>query len=219
MNLENVIRNHPVGPFGSARHSTDPGPAMIRQRARPAESLPSTGTPIADSGPRPEGPLAGRHLLLVAGSSREGDGPGVNALAVHIERAAGQVSILPSASIIADLLGRRVVGRPDLIVAVLPGRGASMAAVRVAERLGVPLLALVNSDAAASWGEASTLRLATRVAVTSERLRERVTATGVAPEVVELWDALLPSALAAFEEIVGRTLRTAMSSSGVGRDD
>lgn len=211
MNLGNVIGSVPIG---SARRGTVRGMGMIRQRGwigPPAASGRDAEAPLK----HPDGSLAGRHLLLVAGSSDEADGPGVNALAVQIERAAGRVTILPSASVIADLLGRRVVGRPDLIVAVLPGRGASMAAVRVAERFGVPLLAVVNSEAAPSWGEVSTLRHAAQVLVTSERLLERVSATGVAPGKVELWHALLPSALGVFEEIVGQTLRTSMSSSGL----
>jgi hypothetical protein len=212
MKLGDVIGSDPIR---SARRSTVRGVGMIRQRgwmAPPTAQGRDAEAPVE----RSHGSLAGRHVLLVAGSSGEADGPGVNALAVQIERAAGRVTILPSASVIADLLGRRVVGRPDLIVAVLPGRGASMAAVRVAERLGAPLLAVVNSEAAPSWGEVSTLRHAARVMVTSERLLERVWATGVAPDKVELWHALRPSALTVFEEIVGRTLRTSQSSSGPG---
>jgi hypothetical protein len=200
MSLERLIRN---GPNGAARRGTGAPARVIRQRGR--------GGPTTTAGP-----LAGRHVLLVPGRCPEAEGPGVNALAVHVEQADGRVSILPSASVIADLLGRRVVGRPDLIVAVLPGRGASMAAVRVAERLGVPLLAVVNSDTAPSWGEVSTLRRATRIAVTSERLRQRAMAAGVTPDKVELWPALLPSAFTVFDEIVGRTLGTTLSSPGIG---
>jgi hypothetical protein len=155
-------------------------------------------------------PVSGRHLLLVSGRSAEADGPGVNALAVHLEAVGGRVSILPSGSMIADLVGRRVLGRPDLVVAILPGRGPSLAAVRVAERLGTPLLALVTSDGPSSWGETTTLRRATRVAVTSAGLRERVTAAGVADDRVELWRALLPSALGSFDQIAGRTMRSAV---------
>jgi hypothetical protein len=165
----------------------------------------------------PAAPLAGRHLLLVSGRSAEAEGPGVNALAVHLESVAGRVSILPSGSVIADLLGRRVLGRPDLVVAILPGRGPSLAAVRVAERLGTPLLALVTSDAPSSWGEATTLRRATRVAVTNTELRKRVAAAGVAEDRVELWRALLPSALGCFDQIAGRTLRTAAKTATAGR--
>jgi hypothetical protein len=99
-----------------------------------------------------------------------------------------------------------VIGRPDLVVALLPGRGASLAAVRVAERLGAPLLAMVTSVAAPSWGEVTTLRLASRVAIASDRLRERVAAAGVADDKVELWHASLPSAFTAFEQIAARTL-------------
>jgi hypothetical protein len=201
MSLERLIRN---GPIGAARRGTGTPARVIRQRGRGGPTNPTAG------------PLAGRHVLLVAGCGAEAEGPGVNALAVHVEQAAGRVSILPSASVIADLLGRRVVGRPDLIVAMLPGRGASMAAVRVAERLGVPLLAVVNSGAAPSWGEVSTLRRATRIAVTSERLRERVMAAGVTRDKVELWPALLPSAFTVFDEIVGRTLGAALTSPGIG---
>jgi hypothetical protein len=169
----------------------------------------------AQAGPvPPQAPLAGRHLLLVSGRSATAEGPGVNALAVHLETVAGRVSILPSGRMIADLLGHRVIGRPDLVVAILPGRGPSLAAVRVAERLGTPLLALVTSDAPGSWGEATTLRRATRVAVTNADLRSRVAAAGVAAERVELWRALLPSALRSFDQIAGRTLRSAV---GAGR--
>jgi hypothetical protein len=153
--------------------------------------------------------LAGRHLLLVSGRSAQAEGPGVNALAVHLESVGGRVSILPTGSVLADLLGRRVLGRPDLVVAILPGRGSSLAAVRVAERLGTPLLALVTSDGPKSWGENTTLRRATRVAVTNPALRHRVTAAGVAEDRVELWRALLPSALGSFDQIAGRTMRTA----------
>ena len=141
----------------------------------------------------------------------------MNALAVHLESIGSRVSILPSGSVIADLLGRRVLGRPDLVVAILPGRGASLAAVRVAERLGAPLLALVTSDGPESWGEATTLRRATRVAVTNADLRQRVAAAGVAADRVELWRALLPSALGSFDQIAGRTLRTAAKSAALGR--
>jgi L-alanine-DL-glutamate epimerase-like enolase superfamily enzyme len=82
----------------------------------------------------------------------------------------------------------------------------------VAERLGTPLLALVTSDEPSSWGEATTLRRATRVAVTNAGLRNRVAAAGVAEDRVELWRALLPSALGCFDQIAGRTLRTAAKS-------
>jgi hypothetical protein len=140
----------------------------------------------------------------------------VNALAVHLESIGCQVSVLPSGSVIADLLGRRVLGRPDLVVAILPGRGSSRAAVRVAERLGVPLLALITSDAPECWGE-TTLRRATRVAVTNPELRNRVVAAGVAEERIELWRALLPSALESFDQIAVRAMRaegTAPSTEG-----
>lgn len=172
------------------------------------------GPVIPLAGPPPP-PLAGRHLLLVSGRCAEAEGPGVNALAVHLESVAGRVSILPSGSVLADLLGRRVLGRPDLVVAILPGRGPSLAAVRVAERLGTPLLALVTSDAPESWGERTTLRRATRVAVTNSDLRTRVARAGVTADRVELWRALLPSALGSFDQIAGRTLRTAAKSSSV----
>ena len=165
----------------------------------------------------PAAPLVGRHLLLVCGRSTEAEGPGVNALAVHLESVAGRVSILPSASVIADLLGRRVVGRPDLVVAILPGRGSSLAAVRVAERFGTPLLALVTSDVPGSWGETTTLRRATRVAVTNTDLRNRVIAAGVAQDRVELWRASLPSALGSFDQIAGRTLCSAAKTAAAGR--
>jgi hypothetical protein len=171
----------------------------------PAQAGASRAQPSTDSST----PLAGRHLLLVSGRSAEAEGPGVNALAVHLESVGGRVSILPSGSVIADLLGRRVLGRPDLVVAILPGRGSSLAAVRVAERLGTPLLALVTSDGPKSWGETTTLRRATRVAVTNTALRGRVTAAGVAEDRVELWRALLPSALGSFDQIAGRTMHTA----------
>jgi hypothetical protein len=174
---------------------------------------PASRPPGPRGGPgRGHSPLAGRHVLLVSGRSIECDGPGVNALAVHLEHVAGQVSIMPSGSVVADLLGRRVIGRPDLVVAILPGRGPSLAAVRVAERLGAPLLALVTSDARPSWGEATTLRRAARVAVTGDRLRGRVAAAGVADDRVDLWRALLPSAFNSFESIAARTLRTGPAS-------
>jgi len=178
----------------------------------PMNSIPSPAGPLSS-----RTPLAGRHLLLVSGHSAEAEGPGVNALAVHLQSVAGQVSILPSGSVLADLLGRRVIGRPDLVVAILPGRGPSLAAVRVAERLGTPLLALVTSDAPGSWGEPTTLRRATRVAVTNSELRRRVADAGVAPERVELWRALLPSALTSFDQIAGRALRSATVTAAAGR--
>jgi hypothetical protein len=156
--------------------------------------------------PMPPSPLAGRHLLLVSGRCAETDGPGVNALAVHLESVGSRVSLLSSGSVIADLLGRRVLGRPDLVVAILPGRGSSRAAVRVAERLGVPLLALITSDAPDGWGETMTLRRASRVAVTNQGLRDRVVAAGVAENRIELWRALLPSALASFDQIAARAM-------------
>jgi len=183
-------------------------PVVIPTQAGAAKPVP-TAVPAT--------PMAGQHLLLVSGRSAEAEGPGVNALAVHLESVGSRVSILPSGSVIADLLGRRVLGRPDLVVAILPGRGSSLAAVRVAERLGAPLLALVNSDAPGSWGEITTLRRATRVAVTNAELRNRVAAAGVAEERVELWRALLPSAMGSFDQIAGRTLRTAAKSAAVGR--
>ncbi|HST86595.1 MAG TPA: hypothetical protein VLL08_32960 [Kineosporiaceae bacterium] len=154
----------------------------------------------------PLSPLAGRHLLLVSGRCEESEGPGVDALAVHLESVGSRVSILPSGSVIPDLLGRRVLGRPDLVVAILPGRGSSRAAVRVAERLGAPLLALITSDAPECWGKTMTLRRSTRVAVTSADLRDRVVAAGVAEDRVELWRALLPSALASFDQIAARAM-------------
>jgi hypothetical protein len=185
--------------------------------AGPQPTAGETAQPAAGEPGAVSAPLAGRHLLLVSGHSTEAEGPGVNALAVHLESVAGQVSILRSGSVIADLLGRRVLGRPDLVVAILPGRGPSLAAVRVAERLGSPLLALVTSDEPGSWGEGTTLRRATRVAVTNASLRDRVAAAGVAADRVELWRALLPSALGTFDEIAGRTLRTAAKAAGAGR--
>jgi hypothetical protein len=207
MNLEQTSRHSAVdSPAG--QRAEDLAAAVPGQRAE-APAGASAGRDVPDLA----APLAGRHVLLVAGRAEEQEGPGVNALAVHVAQAAGQVSILPSASALADLLGRRVVGRPDLVVAVLPGRGASLAAVRVAERLGTPLLALVNSDAAPSWGEAGTLRRATRVAVTSSRLRERVAAAGVAQDRIELWNVRHPAALKAFDQIAGRTLRTVAPTS------
>lgn len=184
-------------------------PVVIPAQAGPGPN-PSTGDRFPAS--RGPAPVAGRHLLLVSGRSEQAEGPGVNALAVHLESVGSRVSILPSGSVIADLIGRRVVGRPDLVVAILPGRGPSLAAVRVAERLGTPLLALVTSDEPSSWGEATTLRRATRVAVTNTDLRKRVAAAGVAEDRVELWRALLPSALGSFDQIAGRTLRTAAKS-------
>jgi hypothetical protein len=171
--------------------------------------------PVARAGEHERGArstLAGRHVLLVSGRSAEADGPGVNALAVRLERAAAQVSIMPAGSVVADLLGRRVIGRPDLVVAFLPGRGPSLAAVRVAERFGTPLLALVTSDEPPSWGETTTLRRAARVAITGDRLRKRVAAAGVADDRVDLWRALLPSALTSFETIAARTLWTAAAT-------
>lgn len=182
----------------------------------PTQAGSSSAQPVAVAPPTP---LAGRHLLLVSGRCEEAEGPGVNALAVHLESVGGRVSILPSGSLIADLLGRRVLGRPDLVVAILPGRGSSLAAVRVAERLGTPLLALVTSDAPGSWGEVTTLRRATRVAVTNSNLRNRVAAAGVSQDRVELWPAMLPSALGSFDQIAERTLQTAAksSSAAVGR--
>lgn len=171
--------------------------------------------PAARSGEHERGArstLAGRHVLLVSGRAAETDGPGVNALAVRLERAAAQVSVLPAGSVVGDLLGRRVIRRPDLVVAFLPGRGPSLAAVRVAERFGAPLLALVTGDEPPSWGETTTLRRAARVAITGDRLRERVAAAGVADDRVDLWRALLPSALTSFETIAARTLRTAAAT-------
>jgi hypothetical protein len=170
------------------------------------------GLPVQSAAVTGMNPLAGRHLLLVSGRCAETEGPGVNALAVHLESVGGRVSILPSGSVVADVLGRRVLGRPDLVVAILPGRGSSRAAVRVAERLGTPLLALITSDAPGSWGETTTLRRATRVAVTSSDLRNRVVAAGVAPARIELWRALLPSALASFDQIAARTMRACAES-------
>jgi hypothetical protein len=160
-------------------------------------------------------PLAGRRVLLVGGRCAESDGPGVNALAVHLERIAGPVAILPVGGLLADLVGRCVIGRPDLVVAILPGRGASLSAVRVAARLGTPLLVLFTSDAQPSWGEVGTLRRATRVAVTSPRLCARVKLARVPDSRIELWPALLPSALTSFEGIAARTLRAA-TGSGMG---
>ena len=178
-----------------------------------AESVPDAGPAgrrlAAVSRLRAADPLSGRHLLLVSGRSAEGTGPGVNALATHLESVAGRVTVLPHRGAIPDLLGRRVVGRPDLVIAILPGRTSSLAAVRVAERLGAPLLVVVNSVAPASWGEMTTLRRATRVAVTEPRRRERVTAAGVAADRVEVWHSLLPSALPAFDGIMLRTLSAA----------
>lgn len=161
--------------------------------------------------------LSGRHVLLVSGRDVETDGPGVNALAVRLERVAAQVSVMPSGSVVADLLGRRVIGRPDLVVAFLPGRGPSLAAVRVAERFGAPMLALVTGDDPPSWGEVTTLRRAARVAITADRLRERVAAAGVAGDRVDLWRALLPSALMSFETIAARTLRSAAATGKAAR--
>jgi len=160
-------------------------------------------------------PLAGRGILLVASGSPRTGMNAVRALALQLERIAGRVAILPGGNVIADLLGRRVLGRPDLVVALLPGRGASLAAVRVAERLGAPLLALVTSNDAPCWGETGTLRRATRVVVTSERLRARVVAAGVPATRIELWRPLSPTALSSFEQIAGRALRADSASSAM----
>jgi hypothetical protein len=210
------VLSRPTGPDNRTKNRSLI-PAQAGSEPTPIPTTPSIASIPAPGGPLSSRlPLAGRHLLLVSGRSAEAEGPGVNALAVHLQSVAGQVSILPSGSVIADLLGRRVIGRPDLVVAILPGRGPSLAAVRVAERLGTPLLALVTSDEPSSWGEATTLRRATRVAVTNSDLRRRVAAAGVSADRVELWRALLPSALGSFDQIAGRTLRTA-ASAGVGR--
>jgi hypothetical protein len=132
----------------------------------------------------------------------------VNALAEHLESVGGRVAVLPAVGFRTGLFGGRALDRPDLVVAILPARGSSMSAVRLAERLGSPLLALLTSEAPGSRTETAALRRATRVAVTTTDLQHAAIAAGVAQDRVDRWDALRPSALSHFDQIAARTLRT-----------
>jgi hypothetical protein len=156
--------------------------------------------------PKDHADLRGRCVLLVHGRAEERDGPDVDALAVRLRGAGARVRLLGCTNIVADLVGRRVPVRPHLVVALLPGRGPAVAGVRVAERFGVPLLALVHGDGAASWGEPGTLRRAVRVLLTAEDLRGRVLAAGVRADRIERWHPQPPGALAGFERSVVRAL-------------
>jgi glycosyltransferase involved in cell wall biosynthesis len=86
---------------------------------------------------------------------------------------------------------------PDLVVALLPGAGAAVAAARLAHRYAVPLLLVVEgldglqpgrSRSATARLEGSALRRATRVAVSEGHLTSAVVAHGVPAERV----AVLP---------------------------
>ena len=112
------LRADGVHAVPGARPASDTAPVVVSRGGGRTHHL-----------PHQRSPLTGRHVLLVSGRMVEADGPGVNALAVRLERVAAQVSVLPSGSVVADLLGRRVIGRPDLVVAFLPGRGPSLAAI------------------------------------------------------------------------------------------
>ena len=162
------------------------------------------------STPRPpapaEGALSGQHVLIVAGRRGSQAEPGADVVAGHARSGAARVSLLNCANTITDLVGHRIAGRPDLVIGVLPGRGPSLAAVRVAERMGAPLLVLLNHDGPSSWGEHGTMRRAARVVLTGEDLRERVLHAGVRPERIEVWHSFTPGAEQAFHQLARRTM-------------
>src|SRR5690349_4320440 len=72
--------------------------------------------------------LAGRQFLLLGGSCAQAEGPGVNALAQHLESVGGRVAVRPSVGFRAGRFGSRALDRPDLVVAILPARGSALAA-------------------------------------------------------------------------------------------
>ena len=111
---------------------------------------------------------------------------------------------------------RRLPRRPDLIVCATPALGGAVAAARLAHRLDVPLVTIVQdlmSKAAGQSGigggasvvsltarlERYALRSATRVAVVADAFRTVVEAFGVMPDRIDLlanWAHVGPSALA-----------------------
>jgi hypothetical protein len=148
-----------------------------------------------------------RHILVVLERAAANLGDPAPARVADGLRSAGvRVSVLDCYSTIADLVGHRVIGRPELVIGMLPGRGPALAAVRVAERLGVPLLALVSHDGPSSWGEGSTLRRATTVIITDERLRTRVTQAGARPERVEVWHGFATAPAHALRDAAERAI-------------
>jgi hypothetical protein len=151
--------------------------------------------------------LSAHHILVVAGPQPSAAAPAPTDLADQLRGDAGRVSLLNCANTITDLVGHRVAGRPDLVIGMLPGRGPSWAAVRVAERLGSPLMVLVSHDGPPSWGEQGTFRRADRVVLTGEQLRGRVLQAGVRPDRIDLWDYVVPGAAGAFRQLARRTIQ------------
>ena len=163
--------------------------------------------PSLDPQPHADGPLAGRHVLVVVERTPRTSGQPAPEEVVGGLRSHGvRVGVLDCYSTIADLVGHRITGRPDLVIGMLPGRGPALAAVRTAQRLDAPLLVLVNHDGPASWGESSTLRRAARVVITGERLRARVRGCGVEPGRIHVWHSFTSAAMGALEQLAEHTI-------------
>jgi hypothetical protein len=145
-------------------------------------------------------------LLVVERTAQDSGEPAPADLAAGLRASGVRVSVLDCYNTFADLIGHRITGRPDVVIGMLPGRGPALAAIRVAERLGVPLLALVSHDGPSSWGESSTLRRAASVVITGEELRDRVRQSGARPERIEVWHTFTHAAMRTLEHIAGQTI-------------
>ncbi len=155
----------------------------------------------------PSGQPARHHVLLVVERAAQDHGkPAPAQVAAGLRSSGVRVSVLDCYSTIADLVGHRVTGRPDVVIGMLPGRGPALAAIRAAERLDAPLIALVSHDGPSSWGESSTFRRAASVLITGEELRDRVMQAGARPERIQVWHSFTQTAMRTLEELAGRTI-------------
>ena len=182
-------------------------PRQIRRRLSPASALPAVLPPVDDAARTSPGPLAGHHVLLVVErAAQDADEPTAATIATRLRSGGARVNVLDCYSTIADLVGHRIAGTPDVVIGMLPGRGPALAAIRAAERLDAPLLALVRDDGPASWGEGSTLRRAAAVILTGEDLRERVQRAGAHENRIEVWHWFTASGMATLEHLIQRTI-------------
>lgn len=153
------------------------------------------------------GPLTRCHVLLVVERKAQDSGEPAPADLIAGLRSHGvRVGVLDCYSTIADLVGHRITGRPDVVIGMLPGRGPALAAIRAARRLDAPLIALVSHDGPTSWGESSTLRRAARVVITREDLRGRVQRCGVQPDRIDVWHSFTPTAMRVFEQLAEHSI-------------
>jgi len=173
----------------------------------PTSFIPRQREREAGRGIRQPSVLAGRHVLLVTERSAQHEGsPAPDDIVRGLRAGGARVAVLDCYNTIADLVGHRITGRPDVVIGVLPGRGPALAAVRAAERLGSPLVALVTHDGPASWGEQSTVRRATRVVITDEELRPRVEQAGAGTDRVDVWQTVTPTAMRGLETVAQRAI-------------